>query len=609
MRRLLQWRLGARAEGDEGIAMVMIIGVSMVLTLLAVAGVGYALSTTKKARNDQDWSGALAAAYAGVEEYQSRLANDPSYLSFGNPASLFSSAAGATVVLPETTGAAPNPAFSLTGWAEVPGSAGTSHFRYEVDNSDYYTDGTLRLRATGRVGEEVRTVVADLRQKGFIDFLYFTDFETQDPEVSRQTDDTVEECSVYEYHGRSSDCTIIQFGGFDEIDGPLHTNDTMYICGADFLGFTTTSYKPTTGLRYKKPSGCSPNPYFKENGIQPDHAELLPMPKTNTELRKETRSDLPVEVPNPGCLYTGPTSIQLESTGKMRVRSPWTRATSPNGANNAGCGTPGSSGLGSSSGQLIDVPLNTVVFVQNVPNVAGDPNYWAPTGPGQPSCVSGGNSLGYPATGEATRYTDAYGCRNGDLFIKGVLDGHVTMAAENYIYVTGDIRYANPNEDILGLVGQNAVWVMNPVKVDNVANSVSSWSVNSYLNAGYDCVQTSYSSYKCTSYELLGGWAANRRIDAAILSVAHTFMVQNYDKGGSRGTLTINGAIAQKFRGTVATSGSGGGIATGYAKDYNYDKRLRNTAPPKFLSPAVITYGVTQWTEVDRAFNPDGSAA
>ncbi|NCT90866.1 hypothetical protein GXB85_07885 [Cellulomonas sp. APG4] len=608
MRRLLQWRLGARAEGDEGIAMVMIIGVSMVLTLLAVAGVGYALSTTQKARNDQDWSGALAAAYAGVEEYQSRLANDPSYLTFGNPASPFSSAAGATVALPETTGGAVNPAFSLTDWAEVPGSAGTSHFRYEVDNSDYYTDGTLRLRATGRVGEEVRTVVADLRQKGFIDFLYFTDFETQDPEVSRQTDDTVEECSVYEYHGRSSDCTTIQFGGFDEIDGPLHTNDTMYICGARFLGFTTSSYKPTSGLRYKKPGGCA-NPFFKENGAQPDHAELLPMPKTNTELRKETRSDLPVEVPNPGCLYTGPTSIQLESTGKMRVRSPWTRATSPNGANNAGCGTPGPGGLGSSSGQLIDVPLNTVVFVQNVPNVVGDPNYWSPTAPGQPSCAAGGNPVGYPASGEAVRYTDAYGCRNGDLFIKGVLDGHVTMAAENYIYVTGDIRYANPNEDILGLVGQNAVWVMNPVKTDNVANNVSNSYVNSYLNAGYDCVQTSYYYNRCTSYELLGGWAAHRRIDAAILSVAHTFMVQNYDRGGSRGTLTINGAIAQKFRGTVATSGSGGGISTGYAKDYNYDKRLRDTAPPKFLSPAVITYGVTQWTEVDRAFNPDGTAA
>jgi hypothetical protein len=611
MRRLVQWRLGGRAAGDEGIAMVMIIGVSMVLMLLAVAGVSYAMTSTQKARNDQDWNGALAAAYAGVEEYMSRLANDPSYLAYGNPAAPYTSAGGATVQLPEASGGSVNPAFSLTDWATVPGSGGTSQFRYEVDPSDYYTNGTLRLRSTGRVGEEVRTVVADLRQKGFIDFLYFTDYETQDPEVSRQTDDSVEECSVYEYHGRSSDCTTIQFGGFDEIDGPLHTNDTMYICGARFLGHTTSSYVPTWGSRYKTPSGCGSTPFFKENPGGPEWAEILPMPKTNTELRKETRSDLPDVVPNPGCLYTGPTSITLESTGKMRVRSPWTRKTSPNGANNAGCGTPGPGGLGSSSGQLLDVPASTVVFVQNVPNVASDPNYWSSSAPGQPSCASGGNPVGYPASGEAVRYTDAYGCRNGDLFVKGTLKGHVTMAAENYIYVTGDIRYASGTSDILGLVGQNAVWVMNPVRVDQVQNNVSSYYLNYYRNAGYDCVQTSYypQRYRCTSYDPLGGWSSHRRIDAAILSVAHTFMVQNYDEGGNRGTLTINGAIAQKFRGTVATSGAGGGIATGYAKDYNYDKRLRNIAPPKFLSPAVITYGVTQWMEVDAAFNADGSVS
>lgn len=603
MRRLLRWRLAPL--GDEGVAMVMVIGVAMVLTLLAVAGVAYSTGTMRKARNDQDWNGALTAAYAGIEEYQSRLANDPSYLTFGNPASAFSVASGSTVVLPESTGAPSNPAFSLTGWADVPGSGGTAFFRYEVDNSTYYSKGTLRLRSTGKVGSEVRTVVADLRQTGFIDFLYFTDFETQDPEVSRQTTDTLEECSVYEYLGRSSDCTTIQFGSFDTIDGPLHTNDTMYICGANFLGMTTSSYQPTSGLRYKVPSGCYSTPYFKVNGREPAYKGTIPMPKTNTELRRETRSDLPTEVPNPGCLYTGPTSITLDATGKMRVRSPWTKKTTLNGVNNPACGTPGAGGLGSSTGQLIDVPLDAVIYVQNVPAVSSDPNYWSTYEAGQPTCPSNGNPIGYPASGEAIRYTDAYGCRNGDLFVQGTLDGHVTMAAENYVYVTGDITYANPNEDILGLVGQNAVWVRNPVKVNRQYTNVAERDLRYY--SGYECVSTGYLRYTCTSYGLMP-MASNRTISAAILSVAHTFMVQNYDVGGSRGTLTIKGAIAQKFRGTVATS-SGGSIATGYAKDYHYDDRLKNTAPPKFLSPAVVEYGVTTSTEVSPAFNPDGSAA
>ena len=603
MRSLLQWRLPRRGD-DEGIALVTVIGITAVLSILAVAGVAYAVGSTHKARNDQDWSGALSAAYAAVEEYQSRLANDPNYLTFGNPAAPFSVASGSTVVLPETMGSSPNPAFSLVGWAEVPGSGGTAQFRYEVDNSDYYTDGTLRIRATGKVGEEVRSLVADLRQKGFIDFLYYTDYETQDPEVSRQTTDTTAMCSVYYYLGRNSNCTVIQFGSFDQINGPLHTNDTLQICGSPrFNGMTTSSWQPTSGLRYLRPGNCAASPVFAINGTQPGYQALLPMPDTNTELRRETRTDLPTEVPNPGCLYTGPTTITFQADGKMRVRSPWTKVTSPNGAAHPACGTPGTASgqLGSSAGALVTVPLNTVIYVQNVPSVPTDPNYWSATAPGQPSCASGGNPVGYPVANEQVRYTDAYKCRNGDAFVQGTLDGHVTVAAENYIYVVDDIVYENTSEDILGLVGQNAVWVWNPFR-DVTAS-------------GSGCPTSSTCTFTGTPiHPVDGGNVHTRRIDAAILSVAHTFMVQNYDvKDGSgssdRGTLEIHGAIAQKFRGTVATSSSGGAtIVSGYAKNYNYDQRFRTTAPPKFLSPSVVTYGVTTWIEVTPAFNPDGTA-
>ncbi len=601
MRRLLRTRLAHR--GDEGIALVTVIGATAVLSLLAVAGVAYAVGSTHKARNDQDWSGALSAAYAGVEEYQSRLANDPSYLTFGNPAAPFSNASGATVVLPESMGSPANPAFSLTSWATVPGSDGTAQFRYEVDNSDYYSNGTLRIRATGKVGDEVRSLVADLRQKGFIDFLYFTEYETQDPDISRQTDDTTAMCSVYYYLGRNSKCTVIQFGSFDVIDGPLHSNDTLQLCGNPrFMGMTTSSWQPTSGLRYLRPGNCAASPVFAINGSQPGYQALLPMPPTNSELRRETRTDLPTEVPNPGCLYTGPTTITFQADGKMRVRSPWTKVTSPNGVHRAMCGVPGTSSgqLGHSNGALVDVPLNTVLYVQNVPSVNSDPNYWSTYAAGRPTCPTNGNPVGYPATNETIRYTDAYGCRNGDAFVQGTLDGHVTIATENYLYVVDDIAYENSNEDILGLIGQNAVWVWNPFR--NVTSS------------GYGCPTSASCTFSGVPiHPTDGGSVHTRRIDAAILSVAHTFMVQNYDvkdsSGSSqRGTLTVNGAIAQKFRGTVATaSGGGSTVVSGYAKDYNYDVRFRTTAPPKFLSPSVVTYGVTTWIEVTPAFNPDGT--
>jgi hypothetical protein len=165
-----------------------------------------------------------------------------------------------------------------------------------------------------------------------------------------------------------------------------------------------------------------------------------------------------------------------------------------------------------------------------------------------------------------------YGCRNGDIFVKGTLSGQTTLAAENYIYVVDDLLYKDKQADMLGLVGQNAILAYNPRDSSNNA--------------------------------LLPG--SNREIDAALLSVGHTFQVQNFDVTPDRGILTVFGAIAQKYRGTVATT-SGGSIVTGYAKNYEYDTRFRNTAPPKFLTPVSTTYGVTQYASVPAAYKPSGA--
>lgn len=589
------WR--ARRE-DEGIAMVMIIGVTAVLATLVVAGIALAVGSSRSARQTQDWNGALAAAYAGVEEYESRLANDTGYLIFGNPASTFSTPnpstpsdpANSNVTLP--TGAAANPAFGVgtSGtWAEVPGSSGGATFRYEVDNSKYWVDGTLRVRSTGRVGNETRTIVADLKQLGFIDFLYFTDYEVLDPTAVNPTSTT--NCAIH-YPASRPGCTTINFTTNDSFDGPVHTNDAMHTNGAaQFLGKVTTAYDaPGTARNYVQTSGSAP--FFAVSG-DPQATGTIGMPATNSQLKKETRSDLPNDVPSPGCLYTGPTSITFHDDGTMTVISPWTRFTntagdtSTSGSNPSRCGTPGAGGLarisgGVYTGQRFAVPANTVIYVQNVPTTASNVNYTS-TSPssrrapfGSIDCPSNGNNLGYPMTSETPPFSAAYGCRNGDAFVEGTLEGKLTVAAENYIYITDDLTY-DTSEDILGLVGNNAVWVWNPMRL----------------------------SGSSTYTPLLG--AGDRSIDAAILSVAHTFMVQNYNRAGYLGRLHVHGAIAQRFRGPVATGSGGSTPSTGYLKDYTYDERFRYTAPPKFLSPVTTTYGVNIWVEVSPVFDAAGA--
>jgi hypothetical protein len=87
-------------------------------------------------------------------------------------------------------------------------------------------------------------------------------------------------------------------------------------------------------------------------------------------------------------------------------------------------------------------------------------------------------------------------------------------------------------------------------------------------------------------------------VQAAILTLQHSFIVDNYNSGAKRGTLKVDGAIAQRFRGPVGTfnTSTGNGV-TGYTKDYNYDNRLRYRSPPYFLDPIQAAWRIIRSNE------------
>jgi hypothetical protein len=70
-------------------------------------------------------------------------------------------------------------------------------------------------------------------------------------------------------------------------------------------------------------------------------------------------------------------------------------------------------------------------------------------------------------------------------------------------------------------------------------------------------------------------------------------MVDNYYCGGNLGTLKITGVLAQNFRGAVGTNAG----ATGFTKDYNYDRRLNFRGPPHFLDPVRSAWKLRGFTE------------
>ena len=67
MRSTVLSRLRSLRSSDEhGVALVMVLIVTTIVTLLTVAGSAFALKQLKQVGRDQNWGAALAAAEAGV---------------------------------------------------------------------------------------------------------------------------------------------------------------------------------------------------------------------------------------------------------------------------------------------------------------------------------------------------------------------------------------------------------------------------------------------------------------------------------------------------------------------------------------------------------------
>jgi hypothetical protein len=172
--------------------------------------------------------------------------------------------------------------------------------------------------------------------------------------------------------------------------------------------------------------------------------------------------------------------------------------------------------------------------------------------------ASAPNPVGFPASNtDVTKY----GCTDGDVFVQGTLSGGLTIGSDHNVVITDDVTYNNgtSGNDILGLIAQNYVEVYHPV--DSSGTNLS--TVTKDLT-----------------------------IQAAMLSMTHSFRVQNFDKGATLGKLNVKGVIAQKYRGAVGTVGS-----TGYTKNYSYDTRLRYLSPPHFIDPVQSSYQVSAYTE------------
>lgn len=165
-----------------------------------------------------------------------------------------------------------------------------------------------------------------------------------------------------------------------------------------------------------------------------------------------------------------------------------------------------------------------------------------------------------PQNGSLFVTCDGRNCKNGgQLTISGVLKGRLTAGAERDVVIPDNITYAddphiNPaSGDVMGIISERDVMID-----DNAPTHLE--------------------------------------INASVMALDSSFMLENYWQGSPKGTLTVHGGIIQKERGPVGTfNTSTGQKVSGYSKNYLYDSRLLGSPPP--FMPSTGDYVTLSWEE------------
>ena len=519
------------ARDERGFSMFIVIMALLVTSLFVAAAYAAANGDLPMSGGSKDRKSTYAAAEAGLNFYSYHLNQDSDYWTRCDQ-------------VPAPNASEPNPVnqpWNGNGvdprrWRNVPGSA--AQYTIEllpagnnpqciVGNQSTLIDlatGTFKMRFTGRPSADSpirRSIVATFRRGGFLDYLYFTDFENLDPQAedtSAERSWALANCANRYRAARPAGCTEIQFITGDRTNGPFHTNDDILTCGTPIFGRNATDRVEFSGPDpgWRRGGGCSGSPNFQ--GTVKTAVKKLVLPTTNNELLTAAQGG--------GNVYTGTTHIRLNANNTMTVRT----------------------GSYPQSTNTVPLPGNGVVYVR--------------TG-------TGGCSITNPPP-VANYSTEPRSC--GNLYISGTYNESLTFGADNDIIIGSDydptqrdLRKASGADGVVGLIAKNFVRVYHRV------------------------TRTSSSCSNATS-------PSDVTIDAAILALQHSFIADNYGCGAPLGDLQVNGAIAQKYRGTVGRHNNGVPV-NGFLKDYTYDDRLRFRSPPYFLPPVDAAWTVLRRNE------------
>jgi hypothetical protein len=532
--------LRRRAASESGFAMVVVLGALMVTSLLVAAIYVGVTAEVQQTNTDTNTQRAYYAARAGENAFLYQLNQSPDYW--------------ATC----SNDYQPDP-------VAVPGqSTGVKYSYQPVYNPGYsnsncttsnaisalidQTSGTLRMKFTGYAGptnsagvpKVSRTIVASFRKPSPLDFLWYTDHEMKDPVLD--TANCTGEKYYFQYNPNTSApsaCQIVWAAG-DKMSGPMYTNDLYNVnSGANPVfgraGISTDkilSSAPTTSVCVS--ANCQ-KATFPGGGAQAQATNVpLPQSVSSTTLLADATAH--------GQVFTGTTTITLNGSSGLTISN------CPGTTSAAACTT-------NWLNQLVPNPPS-IIYVQS---------------------AAGCNPNHLPTTYSTNSSSGQYYGACGDVYIHGTYTQPLTIVADDDIIIVGNTSTATCYTPTTSCTSNPGL----TTTTDGSGNPIGNATLGLVAGA---FVRVMHPGTGSTTPQPI-------TIDAAVLTLQHSFMVDSYGTGSPQQKLTVHGAIAQRYRGIVGTAGT-----AGYIKDYYYDDRLHVLLPPYLFDLSTAGWVVSRET-------------
>ncbi len=433
--------------------MIIALGVMLVTGLLLVVAYTAATGDVQLSRNEIIQKQAYYAAQAGVQEYEYQLQSNPDYWE--------TCKTPANVVPQEEKEKEYRGHYViklLTASTSTSKECSTSNPFGTMIQSSGSLANTFRIESVGYAGTDKRTIIATFKVIGFLNYVYFTQYEVEDPSLDG---DSTTECEKYyaERVKSGARCQTILFAKEDSVNGPMHTDDAANVTCSKELNFGRSGHTDAVEINGGTWPKCSSGsePTYNNSKKEPTVGEELKAPQSDTSLRSYVEEENEL---------TGVTYLELNGTTKEIAVTSYNKTSKK-----------------LEKDKPIKWPKNGLIYVQ-----------------------AGPEGCGYTYESEESDESNETSRENecGNVYVKGTYSEPLTVAAENSLIINGNIEptkfvkgkvgEAPEGTTTLGLIATEYVRVYHPVeeisrKCENASGYLSSpWIYAAILSTSHSFI-------------------------------------------------------------------------------------------------------------------------